>query len=132
MMKKAINYISQQWKLLAEYDKRVIQDMFDARRYPYALFMCHLALEKILKSIIVQETKAHAPFTHNLVELAKKTDAFLSDHQKELLSEFTEFNMEARYPDWKKDFYKKANRKYTNNYLQEFKTLYLWLTKYLR
>jgi HEPN domain-containing protein len=35
-------------------------------KYPYALFFGHLAIEKLLKALVVKETRAQAPPTHSL------------------------------------------------------------------
>jgi len=44
-VKKTVSY----WVEAAEYDLGVANAMLKARKYPYALFMGHLALEKLLK-----------------------------------------------------------------------------------
>ncbi len=59
-IQKTINY----WLNGAEYDIGVADAMFEKLKYPYALFMGHLALEKLLKAIVVKETVSHAPYTH--------------------------------------------------------------------
>jgi len=46
--------------------------MFKMHKYPYALFMGHLALEKLLKAVVVKNTRKHAPYTHSLEALARK------------------------------------------------------------
>lgn len=50
----------------AKYDLGVATAMLKARKFPYALFMGHLALEKLLKALVVKRTKKHAPFSHSL------------------------------------------------------------------
>ena len=117
---------------MADYDMKTAQSMFDAKRYPYTLFMCHLSVEKLLKAIIVKQTSKHAPYTHNLVELGKNSKIDFKEAEQVLLADLKEFNLEARYPEWRKDFYKKANRKYTEKYLLQTKVLFLWLKKYLK
>ncbi len=106
--------------------------MLDTKRYPYVLFMCHLSIEKLLKGICVKESGRHSLYTHNLVELAKKTKIGFSDEQKKLLAELSGFNIEARYPEWKSDFYKMATKAFTEKYYIQTKKFYLWLKKYLK
>ena len=132
MSKKDVIELLKHWSSMADYDMKTAQSMFDTRRYPYALFMCHLSIEKLLKAIIVKRTNEHAPYTHNLVELGKNTKINFSESQQILLADLKEFNLEARYPEWKKDFYKIANRAYAQKYLTETKSLFLWLKKYLK
>lgn len=116
------------WREHAQYDFETAESLLSSGRFPYCLFMCHLAIEKILKCIIVDSTQSHAPYTHNLVELASKSGREFSYEQKSLIAELNEFNLEARYPDWKRDFYKTATREFTSAYLNKTKELLVWLT----
>ncbi|MBI2459296.1 MAG: HEPN domain-containing protein [Parcubacteria group bacterium] len=119
------------WKELSEYDFETAKFMFKTKRYPYCLFMCHLSIEKLLKALIVKLKKRHAPYSHNLVNLAKETGLNFKEEDKMLLADLTEFNLEARYPEWQKEFYKKCSKIYTENYFNETKKLHQWLKKHL-
>jgi HEPN domain-containing protein len=46
---KTVSY----WFRGAKYDFGVATALFKAKKYPYALFMGHLALEKLLKAFVV-------------------------------------------------------------------------------
>ena len=117
------------WREHAQYDLDTAESLFSSSRFPYCLFMCHLAVEKMLKSIIVREMQSHAPYTHNLIELASKSGKEFSSEQKSLIAELNEFNLEARYPDWRRDFYKTATQEFAARYLQQTQELFLWLTQ---
>lgn len=93
--------------------------------------MCHLSIEKILKVLVVKKEKKHAPYSHNLIDLAKKTAIDFSEENKILLADLTEFNLEARYPEWQKEFYSKCSKKYTFDYFNMAKKLQIWLKKHL-
>ena len=82
--------------------------MFKSKKHPYALFMGHLALEKLLKALVVRHTKAHAPLSHSLPYLAEKSGMKIPEEILVKLREFMEFHFEARYPDVTKAFYEKA------------------------
>ncbi|MBU4338039.1 HEPN domain-containing protein [Patescibacteria group bacterium] len=90
-----------------------------------------MAIEKILKALIVKLSKVNAPYSHNLVDLAKKTSIEFSEEQKILLADLTEFNLEARYPEWQKQFYLKCNKKYTQDYFNRSDKMQKWLKKHL-
>lgn len=126
--KKLINY----WSDLSDYDIVTARSMFKAKRYPYCLFMCHLSIEKILKSLIVKSTNKQAPYVHNLVDLAKRTKIEFSENDKILLADLTEFNLEARYPEWQKEFYKKSTENYTLKYLNQSTKLQKWIKNHLK
>ena len=122
---KTISY----WRSHAEYDLETAQSLFSVKRYPYCLFMCHLAIEKALKALVVIKTDEHAPYTHNLPDLAARTGLDFTEQQINLIAELNEFNMEARYPKWHLDFYAQATESFTKGYLDGTTQLYLWLTK---
>jgi HEPN domain-containing protein len=120
------------WKKLSDYDIITAKHMFLTKRYPYCLYMCHLSVEKMLKSLVMQKINRNPPFSHNLIALAKELDITFDEVQKNLLADLTEFNIEARYPEWKKEFYKKANKKYTQIYFIHSQKLQKWLKKFLK
>ena len=101
--------------------------MYKKKKYPYALFMGHLALEKVLKAVVVKTTRKHAPYTHSLEKLARKSKIDTPKQTQIKLREFMEFHFEARYPDEQKVFYKKCSRSYTKEKLQEIKEIFEWL-----
>ncbi|MBF0606266.1 MAG: HEPN domain-containing protein [Candidatus Magnetobacterium sp. LHC-1] len=50
----------------AEEALQVAQHLFEKEDYSYSLFFGHIAIEKISKTVYVNNRKEHAPFTHNL------------------------------------------------------------------
>jgi len=70
MLKFDIDKTVKYWLEGAEYDLDVANALHEKKKYPYALFIGHLALEKLLKSLVVKTTKEHAPRTHSLSLLA--------------------------------------------------------------
>ena len=119
------------WIDLSEYDIDTAKSMFDTKRYPYVLFMCHLSIEKILKAIIVKNTNIQAPYTHNLILLAEKPGIAFSKEHKNLIADLNNFNLEARYPEWKSKFYKIATKNYSEKYYKNTTSLHVWLKKFL-
>ncbi|MDI6883175.1 MAG: HEPN domain-containing protein [Patescibacteria group bacterium] len=126
-IKKVIDY----WIKGAEHNYQTAKFLYKGKRYPDCLFFCHLMIEKILKTLVVKETKTHAPYTHQLVDLAKIAKIRLTPEQIDYLTEITEFNIMARYNAYKFDFYKRCTKNYTEKYYQISKNLYLWLKKQL-
>ena len=122
-IQKTVSY----WIEGAEYDLRVANAMFRSKKYPYALFMGHLSLEKLLKAFVVKYTKAHAPFSHSLPYLVEKSGVKVPEKILIKLREFMEFHFEARYPDANKAFYKKCTKVYTNQKLKEIKEVFKWV-----
>jgi HEPN domain-containing protein len=126
-VRKTITY----WLEGAQYDLSVANAMLKTRKYPYALFMGHLALEKLLKAFVVKHTKAHAPFSHSLPLLAERSGKKFPEQIMIKLSEFMEFHFEGRYPDATKAFYKKCTKVYTAAQLKEIKKIFRWIKEKL-
>ncbi len=115
------------WLNSAEHDLDVGETLFQNRKYDWCLFIGHLVIEKVLKAFYVRDTDESPPWIHNLVRLAENTTLSLSDEQKQFLMEINRFNIEARYPDYKRDFYKLCTREFTEEYFTKIKEMYKWL-----
>lgn len=61
-----------EWLKQADYDMDTADAMFASGRYLYAIFMCHLSIEKSLKGLYLKELGEDPPKTHNLLYLVKK------------------------------------------------------------
>ena len=122
-IQKTVSY----WVDGAQYDMSVANVLLKSKKYPYALFMGHLALEKLIKALIVKREKTHAPFSHSLPFLPENANMEFPEDVLVHLREFMEFHFEARYPDVTKEFYKKCTRDYTDRRLKEMKKVFRWV-----
>ena len=124
---KTIKY----WLDSAAYDLETGRSLLESKRFPYALFFGHLALEKTLKTLVVKNTREHAPYTHSLTMLASKTKVEIPESIIDQLAEYMEFHLEARYPDQKKDFYKKCTEEFARQKFNDMENVYKWLIQKL-
>jgi HEPN domain-containing protein len=115
------------WLDGAAYDLDTGAALLDAKRYPYALFFGHLAIEKLLKAMIVRATGEHAPFSHSLTLLAGKIGIPVTEQILDRLAEFNEFHIESRYPDDRKDFYTRCTEVFAREKFNELHEVYQWL-----
>lgn len=122
----------QYWLDSAQYDLDTGKSLLDAKRFPYALFFAHLALEKALKAVIVKSTQEHAPFTHSLPLLVSKANLQIPEPMLDRFAEYMEFHLEARYPDDKKDFYNKCTEEFADRKFNEIEEDYKWLIRKLK
>ncbi len=67
-IENAIHY----WEATAKHDYETMLILFDAKRYSDCLFFGHIVLEKLLKGLVVKNTKEQAPFTHDLARLEQR------------------------------------------------------------
>jgi HEPN domain-containing protein len=102
-------------------------NLYKSKDYHWSLFIGHLVIERLLKAVIVKVTNIHAPFTHDLRRLAKLSEIELNDEHKRQLDTITTFNLNARYDDYKQDFYKKCSSTYANIWILNIKELRSWI-----
>ncbi len=116
------------WLESAEHDLEASESLFMSEKYDWCLFIGHLVLEKALKAIYVfnNENKV-PPKTHNLVRLAEHSSLRLTQEQRIFLDEVNDFNLEARYPEYKREFYKRCTKDYADQYYTKIKEYYQWL-----
>lgn len=127
-----INKIIQYWIKSAIRDFTTAFDLYDKKKYPESLFFAHLSIEKLLKAYVVKSTSQHSPYTHNLNRLAELGKLSIGSDEKELLNNLNDFNIRARYPDYKLHLFKICSKKFTLKLLNDFKTLYELLCKGLK
>ncbi|MDL1893687.1 HEPN domain-containing protein [Sphingobacteriales bacterium CHB3] len=121
------------WIEQAEHDWGIAESLFASRKFDASLFFGHLALEKLLKAAWVRDNVQDVPpKTHNLVLLLEQTRVPANADALKLLRKVNEFNIEARYPDYKLSFYKLCTQEFASTYLDKIKATYTWLTSELK
>ena len=108
------------------------RDLFRNRKYPYCLFFCHLAVEKMIKAVVVAKLHAHAPWTHNLPFLAGHAAMTLDKGDLEFLVELTRWNLEARYPSDLLTLKKKADASTVRVLIKKTNKFLKWLKNQLQ
>lgn len=120
------------WLEFATYDLESAEHLFYCGKHVYALYFCHLALEKLLKAKIEEESKKAPPETHNLRELVKLSGLVLPRDMLILLSRFDELNlvaMSVRNFGGLKD---KIDLKMTEMLLSKTKEAFNWIKRYFK
>jgi HEPN domain-containing protein len=115
------------WDSEARESLQVARHLFDKKDYSYALFFGHLAIEKLLKSIYVARKDEDVPRSHNLPRIAKAANLTIPESILFDLIRITAFNLEARYPDYKKKFRNKCTKHFTTQELDKIYEVFKWL-----
>jgi HEPN domain-containing protein len=116
------------WLKSAAHDLESAETLFQNQRFDWCLFLGHLVIEKVIKAFFVRDNpNEHVPQIHNLSRLAERTQLQLTTEQQMLIAEITQFNIKARYPDYKFEFYQKCTREFTQKYFTKIKDFYQWL-----
>ena len=90
-------------------------------------------IEKLLKGLYAKNNKEN-PYTiksHNLLALAEKCNLELTDEQVEKLQIITQFNISARYDDYKETFNQKCTDDYTSKQIKNIEEVRTWLKSLL-
>lgn len=119
------------WIASAEYDLETARHMFKSERYLYVVFMCHLALEKMLKAHVAEVTKMIPAKTHDLVYLVSKAQLKLSADQLDFVGKINNASIPTRYPDDLKKMVKDYSKDIAAAYLKKTAEVILWLKKKL-
>ena len=121
------------WIESSDEDYDTMMYMKAGKKNTWCLFMGHLVIEKLLKALYAKNNKnaPYAPKSHDLLHLAEKTELKLTDRQEDLLDTITRFNMNARYDDYKKEFYLKCTDEYTSQQLKNIEEVRVWLKNLL-
>ena len=106
---------------------------YKSKDYNWALYIGHLVLEKLLKALFVKThtDNPQPPFTHNLLKLAALCELKTNDEIRRKLGEINTFNIEAKYEDDKKEFYKKCTKEYTDVHIKNIEEIRIWLKETL-
>jgi len=121
----------QEWLKQADYDIKTAEIMFDNKRYFYAVFMCHLAIEKALKGIYLDRLKEIPPKTHNLVYLVEKIKLLLPENLYDSVFALNRVSVPTRYPDDIQRMLKDYNEERTKKVIESGKEVLQWLKKQL-
>jgi HEPN domain-containing protein len=127
-----ISEVRSYWVKEAEEALTVAEHLFEKRDYSYALFFGHLAAEKMLKALYVNNKKEHAPPTHNLQRLGRMAGLTLDAVKNQTLLLITSFNIEARYPDIKRSFRKKCTKEFTLEQMKVIRETFQWLKEMMK
>jgi Uncharacterized conserved protein related to C-terminal domain of eukaryotic chaperone, SACSIN len=117
------------WVNIAKYDIETADVMLKSKRLLYVGFMCHQAIEKILKAYYCTVSDDAPPYVHDLDKLAVKSDikSKMNEEQINLIFELTPMNISARYPLYKDSIEKELTPEYCADLYDRTKELMKWI-----
>lgn len=124
-----IDKIIEHFKDSSEDDFKAMMNLFKSKSFNWSLFIGHITIEKLLKALYVKINKEHAPYTHNLLRLAELSNLELSEEYSDWLDKISSFNINARYDDYKKIFYKQCTPAFTKEWIEKIEKLKIWLNQ---
>lgn len=116
------------WRNGALEDWEVAQELIELGRVRHALFLAHLALEKMLKALVCRQTKSTPPRIHNLIRLLELSGLHSSEQHSKVLAEMNRFSVEGRYTP---ALTSPPNLAKAQAYLTQTEDVLKWLTRQL-
>lgn len=129
--KMDVEKVVKHWIDTSDEDFETMLSLYNAKSFSRSLFLGHISIEKLLKAYYVNKNKTHAPFTHNLYRLAELNEIEMSDEQSDWLDKITSFNLNARYDDYKREFYAMCTEEFSTHWIEIIKTIRLWIKQML-
>jgi HEPN domain-containing protein len=122
---------STEWLKQADYDLDTAGYMYTGGRYPYAVFMSHLAVEKALKGLYYEKRQQIPPKSHSLQYLLNEIGIKPPPSHGKFIIKLSEASIPTRYPEdlekMKKDFTPEA----VGDILMKAQEVIQWIKKQL-
>lgn len=122
-----MNKVVLNWVETSNYDIATACAMFKTKRYVYVIFLCHLAVEKLLKAIVCKVNQKIPPKTHDLFLLLKLSNLKIPKEHQLLVAHLNTASIPTRYPEDISKLTKQYNRVAAEKYLNETKGFLKWL-----
>lgn len=121
------------WIATSNYDMRTAEAMHKSGRYIYVVFMCHLAMEKMLKALLANKyPEILPPKIHNLINLAQKAEVTPPDDLKDFLQRIDNVSITTRYPEDLRRLSKEFDQLTARLILSNTRKMLKWLKQHLK
>ncbi len=119
----------QYWLDVANEDLSLAEYIFKGGRWLYTAFMCHQAIEKTIKAYWVNVREDEPPYIHSHIKLLKGCGLadIMTDEQLRFIDIMVPMNIEARYPDYKREVAKSLNENAAKHILEQTKQFLQWI-----
>lgn len=126
-----MNRKTEEWLKQCDYDMDTALFMYNGGRYIYAVFMCHLAIEKALKGVYQEKLQKFPPKSHNLIYLLNETGIQPSQEHGKFIVKLNEASIMTRYPEDLSKLQKIYTEVVVSDILAKGKVLVEWIKKQL-
>lgn len=117
-----------EWLNQAQYDLKAADTLFKNRHYIYAVFMCHLCIEKALKGIYLKNI-GEPPRTHNLIFFVEKLDLNMPEELFDFIYSLNQASVPTRYPEDLAKMKMYYNKLRVNDMMTKTREALKWLKK---
>jgi HEPN domain-containing protein len=118
-----------EWFIQSDYDIDTADAMLKTGRFVYCVFICHLALEKALKGLVVKKLDKVPSKINNLIFLIDELNLELTEEQLKFVYQLNSLSITTRYPEELNKLIKVYNLKTTEQILNKTKEIQQWIKK---
>ena len=115
------------WIESSDDDYNAMLDLFQTRNFGWALFIGHLVIEKLLKAYYTKMHNEYPPMIHDLRRIGERSGIEFDDRKLVLVETITQFNIRARYDDYRRNFQKLCTPEYSSTWIENIKEIRLWI-----
>ncbi|KAF0218317.1 MAG: HEPN domain-containing [Geobacteraceae bacterium] len=117
------------WVKISEYALETAQVMLRTEKYLYVGFMCHQAIERVLKGYYLLAINTTPPRTGNLRLLAQESGLHsrFSEEQISFLLVLETLSEEIRHPEFKDEISGLIDRKRSKEMISSARELHAWI-----
>lgn len=119
----------EEWLRQADYDIETAEFMFNGGRYFYAVFMCHLSIEKALKGLYQKRLQETPPKIRNLFYLLNKIGIKPEESIGKFIVKLNEASVVTRYPEELGKLQKDFTQMVVKDILRSSKEALEWIKK---
>jgi len=116
-----------EWLMQADYDYDTAELLRQSGRNFYAVFMCHMAIEKALKALLLLKTGEIPLKTHNLLLLLSKIGIKPPEPIAESIVKLNEANVATRYPEQLSEMIKVYDSETAKRFISQAKDTLTWI-----
>lgn len=124
--------LARHWLYSSDADFQAMDTLFAKGHHIWALSAARVAIEKLLRACCAAAGSTDSLQEKGLKELADIAGLGLPQEQVTLLEEMESFRIHPRDPQAESVLYRKANRRFTENYINRAVELRQRLIKYLK
>lgn len=117
----------QEWLSQAEYDMETAEYMLSGGRTFYAVFMCHLSIEKALKGLYTKTLSAEPPKVHHLARLCREMSLQLPTEIGTYVAQLDQRSVATRYPEDLAAMHRAYPKEFVERMLAQGKEILAWI-----
>jgi HEPN domain-containing protein len=118
---------TEEWLRQSDYDMDTAEYMHRGGRQIYAVFMCHLAVEKALKGLYHEKRHEIPPKSHNLIYLLNEIGIKPPQEPGKIIVKLNEASIPTRYPENLAKLQQHYTEFVVSDILVKGKELLLWI-----